>query len=348
MDDISILEELGLEEVSRKTHIETKYLEYMVNKKFEKLSRINTLGFVKILRREYRLDLQEWVNEFEAFLGTNEQETSLKDTAMQQDISDEKSSAWVYFLLLFIILLGVGFWYFDGMKYVNQLKENFYEKNTSTFTQAPIVKETKEKLESLEAKAEPTIETVEILSTKKNMEENDTILQDSPEEITDTNVTATMIEEPNKVENIDNIVQDNTTAQTVEKIEILNIQTVDNETLQANEEETKELQTTQNSQETTQELPQKIVIKPYKKIWIGTINLKTKKRLTKLTKDDITLDIQDPQLLIVGHGNFIFELGDGKTQKSSDKLKSYYHIADGEIKYITKKEFIKLNGGKNW
>ena len=60
MDDFSVLEEIGLKEVSNKTHIEVKYLEYIINSKFDKLNRSTTVGFVKILSREYKLDLTDW------------------------------------------------------------------------------------------------------------------------------------------------------------------------------------------------------------------------------------------------------------------------------------------------
>jgi hypothetical protein len=55
-NDIRVLEKIGLQEVCKRTHIEVKQLEYMINNQYEKLNKINTLGFVKILSREYKLD----------------------------------------------------------------------------------------------------------------------------------------------------------------------------------------------------------------------------------------------------------------------------------------------------
>jgi hypothetical protein len=62
------LEDIGLREVSRKTYIELNYLKLMAAKDFSKLQRIKTLGFVKILQREYGVDMSEWVAEFETYL----------------------------------------------------------------------------------------------------------------------------------------------------------------------------------------------------------------------------------------------------------------------------------------
>ena len=52
MNDISLLKELGLSEVARRTHIEAEYLGYIADKNYEKLARFNVKGFVKILERE--------------------------------------------------------------------------------------------------------------------------------------------------------------------------------------------------------------------------------------------------------------------------------------------------------
>ncbi|MDR1976151.1 MAG: hypothetical protein LBQ18_04100 [Campylobacteraceae bacterium] len=68
MDSIKALEKIGLREVSRKTYIELSYLKLMADRDFGKLHRIKTLGFVKIIKREYGLDMSDWVEEFEAYL----------------------------------------------------------------------------------------------------------------------------------------------------------------------------------------------------------------------------------------------------------------------------------------
>lgn len=70
--DIKVLEKIGLQEVCKKTHIEVKQLEFMVNRQYDKLNKINTLGFVKILSREYKLDLADWLEGFYAYWAEND------------------------------------------------------------------------------------------------------------------------------------------------------------------------------------------------------------------------------------------------------------------------------------
>jgi hypothetical protein len=78
MDSIKALEKIGLREVSRKTYIELSYLKLMADRDFAKLHRIKTLGFVKIIKREYGIDMSDWVAEFEAYLQENEKKTKEK------------------------------------------------------------------------------------------------------------------------------------------------------------------------------------------------------------------------------------------------------------------------------
>ncbi|MDR0468022.1 MAG: hypothetical protein LBG67_04140 [Campylobacteraceae bacterium] len=130
--DIKVLKEIGLKEVSRKTYIEVKYLQRMVDKDFANLNRANTLGFVKILKREYNLDLSNWAKEFEEYLKENEDEV-----ADEQLFIDTKPNFWhnkTYILLIvvFIVLLG-GFLY----SYFYNRNSNILPTTTDTiFTQA--------------------------------------------------------------------------------------------------------------------------------------------------------------------------------------------------------------------
>ncbi|MDR0666929.1 MAG: hypothetical protein LBF71_05925 [Campylobacteraceae bacterium] len=78
MDSIKALEKIGLREVSRRTYIELSYLKLMADKDFSKLHRIKTLGFVKIIKREYGIDMSDWVAEFEAYLQESEKKSKEK------------------------------------------------------------------------------------------------------------------------------------------------------------------------------------------------------------------------------------------------------------------------------
>jgi len=64
VDAITKLKKLDLKEVSKKTYISVDELNAIINKEFGEFSEPKALGFVRILRRDYKLDLTEWFDEF--------------------------------------------------------------------------------------------------------------------------------------------------------------------------------------------------------------------------------------------------------------------------------------------
>lgn len=99
--DIKVLEKIGLQEVCKKTHIEVKQLEYMVNNQYDKLSKINTLGFVKILSREYKLDLSNWLEDFSDYWADSKTEEDKIFVRANSDRSYKKV-AWIFLLIFFV------------------------------------------------------------------------------------------------------------------------------------------------------------------------------------------------------------------------------------------------------
>lgn len=78
MNELENLKEIGIKEISRKTHIEPTFLQYIFDKNFEKLSRLNMRGYAKILQREYGVDLSELLAEYDAFMQENMPDESKK------------------------------------------------------------------------------------------------------------------------------------------------------------------------------------------------------------------------------------------------------------------------------
>ncbi|PID47450.1 MAG: hypothetical protein CR967_04435 [Proteobacteria bacterium] len=329
MDNINVLEELGLGEVSRKTHIEVKFLEYMLNKDFGKLHRTNTLGFVKILQREYDIDLSEWVDEFEIFCIENK----TKDDKTYSNAlfgSDKKESRgfgkFLLFLLLLCLLAGA-FYVLNNLGYIKMLQDKFTqnESNNTPYVKANIVDQTQKQLNDLQKKdIEDNVE-VEVV-----VDENETNQLDA----------MTNLEDNQSNENPTPIIEkdDNKTIITSE------IESSDPASFEENNE------TTKPKQEPTENNlgPQKVFLTPPNRIWVGLINLENKKRRQYLTGKPIEIDLSMPQIIITGHGHFNFEYDNGKVESFNSNGKQYYYVDDGNIKKISKKEFISYNGGKYW
>ena len=119
-NDIRVLEKIGLQEVCKKTHIEVKQLEFMINNEYEKLNRINTLGFVKILSREYKLDLSEWLEAYQIYLANNKEheETSTKIFVRAET---EKNYRGIFAFFFFVLFIGGGYYAINFFKIDNTL-----------------------------------------------------------------------------------------------------------------------------------------------------------------------------------------------------------------------------------
>ena len=87
---------------------------------------------------------------------------------------------------------------------------------------------------------------------------------------------------------------------------------------------------------------------PTKKIWIGVIDLDTKKRTAKVTSRPYEIPSRGRRLVVTGHGKFRIADIEGSLFKYNDAKKHYLLIEDGRVEEIDKAAFKRLNGGKVW
>ncbi|WP_103573790.1 phosphatidylglycerophosphate synthase, partial [Campylobacter concisus] len=156
MNELENLKEIGIKEISRKTHIEPTFLQYIFDKNFEKLSRLNMRGYAKILQREYGVDLSELLAEYDAFMQENTPDDSHKTKVSPKiasytpdDITNQRQGGGSGFLFWIVILaiIGGGAYYFDAYKYVQNFIASLNEDNTSvSYSQSSIVNEVKKNI----------------------------------------------------------------------------------------------------------------------------------------------------------------------------------------------------------
>ncbi|KHL83653.1 hypothetical protein [Helicobacter pylori] len=63
--NLQILKEVGAAEICKATKIASKNINYILEKRYESLSRVHARGFIQILEREYKIDLSAWMKEFD-------------------------------------------------------------------------------------------------------------------------------------------------------------------------------------------------------------------------------------------------------------------------------------------
>ncbi len=143
--DIKGLEKIGLQEVCKKTHIEVKQLEYMINNQFDKLNKINTLGFVKILSREYKLDLTDWLEGFYDYWADHKAEEENKKNKIFIRANSDKSYKKLAWLFLLVMLISGIFAVFSIFKIdldlASFLDKTKFETQVAGYQGAPVVQE---------------------------------------------------------------------------------------------------------------------------------------------------------------------------------------------------------------
>ncbi|AOH50798.1 hypothetical protein [Campylobacter coli] len=309
------IEDLNLKEVAARTKIELDFLEALVKKDFATLNRFNVRGFVKILSREYELDFTDFNEEFETYLNENnlnDTTTKPKMITPKLDVYSQKSTSFVSFIIIVIIiaLIGFGIYYFDYIK-------SFFQKDQNNSSAAVV---------DIIGKAQSNLKALE----------NNVVVIDNQAEENETEANLTQIQ---------NTELNNT------KEEIKQISTTPNNT-NANEENlsTNDSLATTNQEvaEVSKALNKEAHFKASGKIWIGLIDLSNYRKTSLVKENDFNLSLEVNRLVLTGAAALSVFDENGKEQKFPAGNSKRFLIKDGKITSISAAEFMKLNKGKEW
>jgi hypothetical protein len=104
-----ILEENSIKSISQKTKISEDNLENLLARNFEVLMKTKTLGFISILEREYKADLNALREEALEYYASHQEDHAFSVAA---PLEDEKKGNSKLFLVVVLVLLGYASWYF--------------------------------------------------------------------------------------------------------------------------------------------------------------------------------------------------------------------------------------------
>lgn len=338
MNSIETLRQIGVKEVARRTHIEPQIIELILDKNYEALAKYNAGGHIKIIVREFDVDMSEWLSEYALAVpdscvakscGAVDKIPPFTDSADRDARPAGRGLMW----LGVIIILIAGFVYFFGEKVgLDKLIQDLQnsQKSAISFSSEQVEQAKRSIDENDETKPVATQDKPEAKTTSQN-ESN----------IDNTNAAA----EPAKDKNEPALAPENTQNKEVEQ----NSQPANEPAV-----EVKQDNKTQQEQEIKQDkepvlTAKTATLKTIKKVWVGVINLKTK---TKKSYDapankEFELDLNTPQLIVAGNGNVSLTVGD-KKQSFSPSGAVRLLAKDGKIKQISYDEFVSLNGGKSW
>ena len=309
MDKIKILEDIGLKKVSDETHIEQKYIKYMVDFNFEKLNRINTLGFVKILSRAYKLDLDAWSEAFEEYWVENH--TNDEDRGLFIVIDEKKQSKKLLIFILLVILIATFSMLFSLFQDKIDLNSYINQDDTS-FEQPSIVEDTQKTLDEINSS---------VIVDKNIVEEE-------------------VVEDINQSEAIEVAKEIETNTTKLEEVKVLKEVKIEEKVV--NKEVKPEV-----IEQVSPKFLQEAVIAPNTKLWVGVIYLDTKKRGSYVVEGNLSIDTSRDQIITTGHGNLNL-IQDGKTKKFKRQTAMKFLVKDNQITEINATKFKELNEGKFW
>ena len=122
-NEIAKLLDFDIKEVQRQTKIPLEYLEAIYAKNYDILKDTNLKAYLRILSREFNIDLDGYLEDFENYCSEN----SSDDSKIQVNprltgyVAKESKSSFGW-LVLVLILLGVGVW---GFKFIKDLDFNW-------------------------------------------------------------------------------------------------------------------------------------------------------------------------------------------------------------------------------
>ncbi len=316
-NDIKVLKQIGLQEVCKKTHIEVKQLEYMINNQYEKLNKINTIGFVKIISREYKIDLSDWLEGFYEYWYDNKAEEDAKKEKIFVRAKSERSYKRIVWFILLIFLISGFVAIFSIFKIdidiASLINKTKIDVQIAGYQSAPVVQEA---AKSLGVKVEERV--VENNSSNVTVESVIVPIDFNASQKIDTNKSMN-IEGNDSVE----------TAIVAQQI-----------SLPLNEEK--------NSTTAVEQMPvTQAMIIPIRKVWVGIIFMDDFSRKITSNENNITINLAKRQLIKTGNGFFRLAY-DGNVEDFTDQGSTRFLVEKGSIKRISEEMFIQLNKGKNW
>ncbi len=281
-EELEKLQKIGHNQIHKDTHIALHHIKQLLSEDFEALNKVQLLGFISILEREYHLDLHDTKKNINDFF-INQPVIVGKSHSVFVVANKKKDMKTIYLSLVLVIFLIVAFL---SITYTTQESEVLVGNKIIEKVKQEIVSEKKIILKEPTAKINIKKEILPI--QKIELKEESPIVQKK-------------------------IVKPVTEVVKPKKKEII----------EANE----------------------LLITPRSKVWIGYINLKTKKKNQKVIKNSITL--KEDSLIVLGHSHIYLKINEKKfSYKTKGSLRLLYR--DGTLKKISLEEFKKLNSGRKW
>ncbi|MDE7175593.1 MAG: hypothetical protein K2N75_06080 [Helicobacter sp.] len=312
MEDIEKLKKIGAREISKHTHMALNKIQFILDSNFEALQdHTTTIGLIKILEREYNVNLQKWQEEYNEFWNNRPDqkleslETVINFKVTHEVIKQNNSQKYLILSAIIILFLGVGFYAWTNFS-DNSAKEIIKEP-TPIESQHTNPDTELENMQNTENNATENVEAPTTSAKDESLPTNTSL---------DASASAPLNEIP-QVANTENA-QDS-------------IQSTPNTPTQAVTASTHKLE-----------------IVPRSNVWVGIVYLDTRKKTSLLTSNSIEIDLTRPQTIITGHG--MLDLNNNGELTNYNKAEKMLFLVDeaGNFSEITLAQYNQHTRGLGW
>lgn len=312
----------GIQGIHERTYIAVFKIEAILNKDYEQFDRTTAIGFIRILEREYNLNLSAWIEDYDDYcqahglLKTDEYDTTFTDVNVKIDHYEKRASPkWLNMAIGIIVLLVIGgylaFNYLDTDNALSILDSNTTKQSPSE-TNATETESGDDENEGEETTNEETNQT----------ENNAT----APTTAKDANSTAATAPAAAAAPAVAAAPAATTSAPTTTS-------------------KPAETNATTKTQTLTFNVGDDIA---GRQLWVGVLYVNNKRRVHQIVTNELNLNVKEPMLFVTGHGRFSVGV-DGNLQKLNYAAPIYLYYAPGEgVRVVSEAEFRELNGGRGW
>jgi len=174
-------EKYSIETINKRTRISPVSLTYIKNKDFDKITKVKFIGFVRIIEKEFKVDLSELIEEYDNVISNVEKKQQSNVVVFEEP---KKYNTLTLFVLA-LILFGIGA-YFLYNKYNLKKSENMNEINKTSYLLNEKNNEENDTYYSFENNITKNEENI---TTVMSNESNDTNYTISINENNETNIT---------------------------------------------------------------------------------------------------------------------------------------------------------------
>lgn len=325
------IEDLDLKEAVERTCIEPEFFEALVERDFKGISKFNVKGFLKILKREYDLDLEEFESEYNAYLNADKaQHSEVKESKVVTNVDQysKESSTWWLWILIILVAAAIVFlvWKFDLFK-------AFVSENNAESASTQVVESVDNAANSVmkEGEIEPE-NSGEIESPSENSGVNSNAVNSS------TNSANSNANAANSgVNSANSAVNSNANS---------GVNSNSNAANSAANSQNKPINEILNS--ISQNEKKEAIFSTSGKVWVGFIDLATMTNSSIVTDENFSVDLSKDQLILVGGTALTLTDDKGEVQNFPAGNSKRFLVKDGIIKAISISEFRAYNGGKEW